>query len=328
MHVLYKPVGGSCSQHCDYCFYKAPGGRARLDVARAYFEQARGWASVPFALQGGEPTLAGLEWVKEAVCMGRSMHGDRLHCSMQTNGIAIDQEWAEYLADERFLVGVSVDGPDLMHDARRGEGSHARAMQGWVYLERARANRNVLCVVSRTNVLYPNIVYKHLRYGMGARYMQFIPLVSELDGNSWGRFMLGVLQAWREHDVGSVSVLNFDAALQAMDDGRSSMCTGNRTCGTCVMMEHDGSVYSCDHFSTEDHYLGSVFEAPIARMVASSRQRAFGVRKALLPEECHRCDVLGLCWGGCPRERDARGYNVLCNGHRMMFEELVRTSGR
>lgn len=329
---------------------------------------------VEVAWQGGEPTLRGLPFYRRAVELVSALRrpGQRVSFALQTNGTLLDDRWGEFLAEHDVLVGLSVDGPADLHDAYRvnkaGRGTHAQAVRGWRVLQRHGVEANVLCTVHAANADHPRRVYRHLRDDLGARYVQLIPVVErthasalpvaeagwrDADGRrvvyrqqgaavtsrsvtaaQWGAFLTAVFDEWVAADVGSVSVQHVEGALGNLL-GRYSLCVHAPTCGTALAVEHDGSVYSCDHYVEPGYRLGSVADDALGALARSPRQRSFGRAKLTeLPRECLDCPVRWACHGGCPKDRfvpDPDGgppRNHLCAGYRRFFTHAEPTLRR
>lgn len=356
-HLMAKPSGSTCNLDCSYCFFLSkealyPGSDQRMsDVTlRAYLGQLlaahHAAAEVTIAWQGGEPTLMGLPFFRRATALAESLArpGQRLQHTIQTNGIALDDEWCAFLAEKKFLVGLSVDGPRELHDANRvtraGKGSFELVLDGWRALRRHQVEFNVLCTVNAANEAHGRRVYKFLRDGLDARFIQFIPIVERATAQTiaiadrgwrdlphakrplytqtgslvtrrsvspegYGRFLIDVFEEWVRRDVGRVYVQLFDVTLEAMF-GRHLLCVHAPTCGNALALEHNGDVYACDHYVEPDYLLGNLHATALHELVASPRQRAFGQAKhATLPGRCRTCDVRELCHGDCPKNRFA-----------------------
>ena len=354
-HLMAKPAGSQCNCACEYCFYLAkadlyPGGTHRMsdEVHRAYIEQL--FAShrvdrVTVAWQGGEPTLMGLDFFRRSVeyQVACARPGTRIENTFQTNGILLDDEWCRFFFDNGFLVGLSMDGPGDLHDAyrkdRAGRGTFDRVLRAARLLQEHGVEFNILCTVNAANADRPLDVYRFFRDELGAQYIQFIPVVErEEDGvtgrsvrpEQWGRFLVEVFDEWVRHDVGRTFVLNFDAALAGWLGGAGTVCIFGPTCGLGMALEHNGDLYSCDHFVEPDHYLGNILETPLAELVASDRQRRFGLdKRETLPRPCRECAYLGICNGECPKNRFVEaggeaGLNYLCDGYRAFFAHADR----
>ncbi len=305
---------------------------------------------VTIAWQGGEPTLMGVDFFARAVELAEQLRrpGQQLEHTIQTNGTLLDDAWGELLARHGFLVGLSIDGPPQLHDAyrvdKRGEPTSAKVLRGLEVLRRHGVEVNVLCTVNAANQDHPVEVYRYVRDTLGLRHLQLIPIVEqrEVDGvltdevtdrsvdpDKWGSFLTAVFDEWLAHDVGEVFVQMFDSALGAWYGVGSSMCIFRPTCGDALALEHNGDVYSCDHFVDPEHLLGNIATTQMVELVASPRQREFGRAKAdTLPGQCRTCDVRFACNGECPKNRirttddGEPGLNYLCAGYFAFFHHV------
>jgi uncharacterized protein len=357
-HVLAKPSGPLCNLACDYCFYlekrglfpDAPRPRMGDEVleafTRSYIEsQPAGTPEVQFAWQGGEPTLLGLDFFRRAVALQRrhARPGMRVTNALQTNAVLLDEDWARFLGDHDFLVGVSLDGPEDLHDRWRrdagGRGSFRRVMRGLRALSRRSVPFNTLSVVHARNGAQPRRLYAFFKE-IGSSHLQFIPLVERngsglsarsIGGRAYGRFLSTLFDCWLEQrDVGRVFVRDFESALARLTGRGGTVCIHAATCGRSLCVEHDGSVFACDHYVEANRRLGSVLREPLGTMVEDSRQRAFGAAKReRLPGACRDCRHLALCGGGCPKDREpATGRNHLCAGYALFFDHALPTLQR
>jgi uncharacterized protein len=362
-HVMAKPTGARCNLACDYCFFLKkeglyPGSDFRMsdEVVEAYVRQTiEGQAApeVTLAWQGGEPTLMGLDFFRRAaaIALEYARPGRRIAHSFQTNGVLIDEDWCRFFRDNGFLVGLSLDGPRDLHDAYRhdkaGGSVFARVEQAARLMQKEGVEFNILCTVNAANVGRPLEVYRYFRDELGARYVQFIPIVERdnetglpertrvtartVDPAGYGRFLIEIFDEWVRRDVGVMFVPFFDAVLASYLFGVSSICVLRPSCGDAPALEHNGDLYSCDHFVEPGHRLGNVRETPIAELVASGKQRAFGRAKTEgLPDYCKGCAYLFTCHGECPKNRilDApdgqAGLNWLCAGLKAFFSHADR----
>jgi uncharacterized protein len=309
-----------------------------------------GGASI--AWQGGEPTLMGMDFFRRAVaCEERDRPpGMSVERTLQTNGTLLDDAWCSFLHENRFLVGLSLDGPREMHDAWRldaaGQGTFERVLRAVRLLQRHEVEFNVLCAVSARNGYHPLEVYRFLRDEVGARYLQFIPIVERngeaesreghrASGRSvgpgqYGAFLSSVFDEWVSRDVGEVFVLNFDFSL-ANWLGSPATCIFSPTCGANPALERAGDLYSCDHFVDPAHLLGNILQTPLTALLSSEKQRAFGnAKRDALPRQCRECDVLFACHGECPKNRflttpdGEPGLNYLCAGYKHFFRHVDR----
>ena len=362
-HVLVKPGGSRCNLDCTYCFYLEkeklvrPG--AMSDQVLETLVQQRLAASddqeVEFTWQGGEPTLLGLDFFARAVEVQRRYGEGRLvRNAIQTNGVLLDDAWGEFLAANHFLVGFSVDGPEAMHDAYRvdrgGRPSFARVMRGLEILQKHRVEFNTLTVVHRANGDQPGEVYDFLCQ-VGSRFMQFIPLVERFAAQStaeglersvgegdgvvsersvlpeqWGHFLCGVFDRWLERDLGERFLQVVEVALQNYLGVPPSLCLFRENCGEAVALEHNGDLYSCDHYVFPEHRLGNILKRPLSLLLRLPQQKHFGRQKSeTLPQYCRKCEVLGACRGECPKNRFLKtpdgegGLNYLCAGYKRFF---------
>ncbi|MBB6389799.1 anaerobic sulfatase maturase [Microbacterium thalassium] len=316
---------------------------------------------VTVAWQGGEPTLMGLDFFAKSVEIVRQHRrpGQRVQYALQTNGVLLDDAWGRFLAENDVLVGLSIDGPAPMHDTYRvnrgGRGTHRQVLKGLDVLRRNGVEFNILCTVNAANQDHGAEVYRYFRDELGATFLQFIPIVERataeslpianqgwseragghrplytqtgslvtersVAGDAYGRFLIDVYDEWIRHDVGTVLVQLFDVTLQAYF-GQHSLCVHAPTCGTALALEHNGDLYSCDHYVEPDFLLGNITRTHMLDLIASDRQRAFGQSKRdTLTAQCRSCDVLSLCNGGCPKDRfltsrdGEPGQNHLCEG--------------
>lgn len=355
-HLLGKPTGAVCNLDCSYCFFLSkeqlyPDSRFRMDdaVLEVWVRQlldAHPDGEVALAWQGGEPTLMGRPHFEKAVALAESCRrpGQRVRYTIQTNATRLDDDWARFFRDHDFLVGVSFDGPRALHDRHRvgkgGAGSFDQVRAGWDCLRRHGVEANILCTVHSDNADQPLPIYRFFRDELGARHLQFIPVVERVTdleadraaegwgaaagaprplytqagllaaprsvgGAAWGRFLIAVFDEWLRRDIGSVFVQAFDVALAAKF-GRHELCVHAPTCGDALALEHNGDLYCCDHFVEPGYRLGNLLRTPLAELVAGPAQRAFGrAKQETLPGFCRRCDVLALCQGGCPKDRFA-----------------------
>ncbi len=360
-HVMTKPRGAICNLDCDYCFYLRkealyPGASFRMsdetleNYTRQYIAAQRA-PEVNFAWQGGEPTLMGLDFFRRAVAVQKkyARPGMRIENALQTNGTLLDDAWCQFFAENRFLMGISLDGPREAHDLyRRDKGrspTFERVLHSIELLKKHKVDFNLLTCVSAANVHQPLDVYHFLRDEIGAEFIQFIPIVEREDetgfqdgttltprsitGEQYGRFLIAIFDEWVRRDVGSVFVQMFDTALGRWLGAPGGLCVFQETCGLALAMEHNGDVYSCDHFVKPRHRLGNLLETPLTELMGSARQKQFGLdKRASLPRYCRECPVLFACNGGCPKDRTEftpdgePGLNHLCSGFKAFFTHV------
>lgn len=357
-HVMAKPTGSRCNLDCAYCFFLK---KDRLypestfsmpdEVMEQYIRQTIEAHQVPevtIAWQGGEPTLMGLDFFRRAMVVEQKYlkPGMRIENTLQTNGILIDGEWCRFFHDNNFLVGLSLDGPRTMHDAyRHDRGGHSvfdRVVRGVRLMQQHQVEFNILCTVNAVNSEQPMELYRFFRDELKARYLQFIPIVeranetgdqtgTEITDRSvrpaqYGRFLNAIFDEWVRRDVGQMFVQFFDGVLASYVRGRSSLCILSPTCGEGVALEHNGDIYSCDHFVEPAHLLGNISRTPLAELVSSEQQWQFGAAKsAALPRYCRECEFLFTCHGECPKNRvlttpdGEPGLSWLCEGLKEFF---------
>lgn len=358
-HVLAKPTGAICNIDCEYCFYLEkenlyPHGEDFMmkesvmeDHVRQYIEgQPLGTEEINFAWQGGEPTLRGLDFFRKVVELEEKYKrpGMTVTNAFQTNGILVNGEWARFFKEHNFLIGISIDGPEHLHDRYRkdkgGHGTFKRVMRGLEQLKEHGCEFNTLTVVQRSNSDHPAEVYEFLK-SIGSTFLQFIPIV-EVEGSEkvsgrsvlpekWGTFMSGIFDEWvKRKDIGKIFVQHFDMMLGLAMGYQSSLCVHSETCGRAVAIEHNGDLFSCDHFVNWEDHIGNVTQISEGEMMDSEQQHTFGQNKHdKLPTMCKECDYLNYCWGGCPAHRNTRtptgeaGLNYLCSGYLSFYKHTV-----
>ncbi len=365
---MTKPAGPICNLDCKYCFYlekeklypRTSNWRMPEDVLESYVRQyieAQSADSISFAWQGGEPTLLGVDYFRTVVELEKKYAGGkRIENAFQTNGVLLDDAWCEFLAGSGFLVGLSIDGPQELHDHYRvdkgGQPTFKRVMRGLGFLKKHGVEFNTLTVVQRHNSQRPLEVYRFLKEA-GSGFIQFIPIVervaqtagtqgltligpraaAEAAVSEWsvepldyGGFLCRIFDEWVRNDVGRVFVQLFDVSLESWCGLPASLCIFRETCGTAMAIEHNGDLYSCDHFVYPESKLGNIMERPLESLVRSKQQMKFGLDKLdTLPRYCRDCDVRFACNGECPKHRFIRtpdgeeGLNYLCAGYKLFF---------
>jgi len=358
-HIMAKPTGSACNLNCAYCFFLKkerlyPGSDFRMpdDVHEAYIRQlleAHQTPEVTIAWQGGEPTLMGLDFFRRSVELQKKYQkpGTRIENTFQTNGILLDDEWCRFFHENNFLIGLSLDGPKDLHDTYRkdkgGHGTFDQVRKAVRLLQEHQVEFNILCTVNSKNADHPLGAYRFFRDDIDAHYIQFIPIVERdnesgyQEGNKvtdrsvrpdqWSRFLMDIFDEWVKQDVGKTFVLNFDGALAGWLGMAGTVCIFGPTCGLGMAMEHNGDLYSCDHFVEPNYYLGNILQTPIIELVASDKQQKFGRDKwDTLPGYCRQCEVLRICNGECPKNRFIEtpdgepGLNYLCEGYKAFFK--------
>lgn len=366
--MLAKPVSGACNLRCAYCYYAGKetllgqgAGRMSNEVLEAYIERSLAMhgrdAVVGFAWHGGEPILAGLSFYEEAVRLERKHGRGRLvRNSMQTNATLLTDAWCRFFRDNDFAIGVSIDGPEALHNACRkgadGSGSFEAVMAGVRLLERHRVPFAALTTINRFNMEHPLEVYRFLRELTD--YIQFLPVVEALPTafeaeagqrlatppgihalglthptasfsvtpEGYGGFLCAVWDEWLGRDAGRVHVQLFDVALGHLQGLPSALCVHDPLCGHSGCVEANGDVYACDRYAFPAYRLGNLTRRPLGELMEENR--AFGMHKTCgLPQECLDCPYVRLCFGGCPKDRLSGGRNYLCDGYRRFFARVV-----
>ncbi|AEX24226.1 anaerobic sulfatase maturase [Vibrio sp. EJY3] len=383
-HVMAKPGGAKCNIDCQYCFYlhkenllhqpKQP----KMDdetleaFVKSYIESQDG-EQIVFSWQGGEPTLLGLDYFRKVVELQKKYKpsGTRIENDLQTNGILLNDEWCEFLLANNFLVGLSIDGPEELHDkyrkTRSGKPTFHLVMKAVEKLQRHGVRFNALVTVNRHNVKYPVEIYRFLTRELGVTYIQLAPVVeandfhttapqfwneqmipvmgSELakpghpmsvvtdwsvDPDDWGKFLSEMFVEWVNNDLGRVLVNLFETAVAQVMGKPAQLCITSEFCGKGLAIEHNGDVYSCDHYVYPEYKLSNIHEHSLNEMAFSTRQFSFGMAKRdSLPDYCKKCPYLKYCWGECPKNRliktpdGEEGLNYLCSGIRRFFDDTL-----
>jgi len=339
-YMMAKPVGAACNLACHYCYYlekqelyEGAGRRVMSDETLELFVQqyleSQTNPAVLFTWHGGEPLLLPVSFYEKAMTLQRR-YADGRHVDncLQTNGTLLTDEWCRFFRDNGWLIGVSIDGPQPLHDAYRktstGASSWEEVMHGIELLEKHGVMWNALATVNAITVKHPVEVYRFFR-DIGCRYLQFTPVGSHslttpdeghVEADDWGRFLCGVYDEWEKNDVGEVFVNIFEAILANYMGITPGICSMSDLCGHVGVVEWNGDVYSCDHFVTREHRLGNIREKTIYEMMHSEQQQTFARQKTVgLPEKCKACKWLFACHGECPRNHQS-----LCEGYRMFFE--------
>jgi len=354
---MTKPAGPLCNLDCSYCFYlektklfpKNHSFKMSDEVLEVYIKgyiEAQPGVDVSFAWQGGEPTLAGLPFFKKIIeFQERYAGGKRIGNAFQTNGTLLTDEWCQFLKANDFLVGVSIDGPEDLHDAYRvdriGHPTYRQVVRGIELCKKHGVEFNTLTVVNAKNVHKPLEVYRFLRE-IGSQFIQFIPLVErradsasnqlgldlshppdlssaasmsfEPEVTEWsvpasalGDFYCKIFDRWVDRDVGRVYVQLFDVTLGKWVGSPRGVCMYAETCGRALAMEHNGDLYACDHYVYPRYKLGNVMNESIASMADSDAMHEFGeAKRSTLPKQCRECEVRFCCNGDCPKHRFAR----------------------
>lgn len=368
--VMVKTAGPVCNLDCDYCYYLEkdalyPGKKFNLSSFRMNeevleklirdFITSQPQQTIEFVWHGGEPTLLGIEYFRKALTLQKKYAGEKeILNSFQTNGTLITDEWAEFLAENHFLCGLSIDGPKKFHDNHRrfpnGQGSWEKVVECARLFRKHGVEFNTMSVVNASNSKEPATVYEFLK-SIGSRFMQFTPIAERIaldpanplsivdnrynkatavmeenvSATDWGNFLCRIFDIWVKNDVGTYFVNYFDNTLAAYAGQHPSLCSMAPYCGCSLAVEHNGDVYTCDHFVFEDYKLGNIFEKNIAEMAKSDQQLFFEQRKQdTLSRQCRNCPFIKACGGDCPKNRfvkneDRESVSCLCEGFRMFF---------
>jgi uncharacterized protein len=353
--VFAKPISYVCNLNCKYCYYlktrqiypETASCRMSDEILKEYIIQHINASTEPvirFSWHGGEPTILGLNYFRKIVALQHK------HCppnqqiinGIQTNGILLDEAWCSFFANEGFGVGLSLDGPQEMHDqfrvTKHQMPTYESTMRGYRLLQKYRVNTDVLCVVSAYNVQFPLQVYRFFKQ-IGAQSLTFLPLVEpslvsdrgvtsiSVPPNAWGQFLCIIFNEWRDQDIGKVTVRMFEEAIRSAFNQEHALCIFRPLCGDVPALEYNGDVFSCDHYVDRNYYLGNIMKSPLIELMDSPKQQAFGTAKlATLPRYCQDCEVRAMCNGGCPKNRilktpgGEQGLNYLCRGYKRFFK--------
>lgn len=371
LYVMAKPAGARCNLACRYCYYLEKGDYyasssegpfmtdATLERYIQEYIQTQTSREINFTWHGGEPLMRPLDFYRKAVALqARYGSGRQIANCLQTNGLLLNDDWCRFLHDEGWLVGLSIDGTQAMHDAyrqgRNGAPSWERVMRAVEMLERHHVEWNAMATVHQANAEQPLEFYSFFRNTLGCRYLQFTPIVERLlqEGektwlaqvgdedcrlapysvlpHQWGNFLCAIFDEWVRHDVGYTFVQLFDATLAGWMGVAPGVCVYAEECGHAAVMEHNGDVYSCDHFVFPRHRLGNIHTHTLPQMLYGPQQTAFSrLKRDALPRQCRLCPWLKACHGECPRLRFARaadgepGLNFLCAGYQRYFSHVA-----
>lgn len=381
-HLMAKPAGSICNLHCAYCFYREKktfypdksACRMSDEVLEAYtreYIQCQPGPSVVFDWQGGEPTLLGRGFFERALDLQKKhSQGKQISNTLQTNGTILDEDWCAFLSQNKFLVGLSLDGPGTVHDAcrvdRDGKPTSARVLQALKLLQKHGVDVNVLATVNRESSQHPLDVYRFFKQ-QGVQFIQFIPIIEReadpraeklglplaappslvhqekwtavtswsVEPEPYGEFLIRIFEEWISNDVGKIFVMNFEWSLGAWAGVGPGVCYLAPRCGRNLIIEHNGDIFSCDHYMYPDYRLGNILEGGLNNMIDSQQQTALGASKeTALPEYCRRCEVLFACRGGCPKHRFAQspdgepGLNYLCAGLKKFYQYVHPSMNR
>jgi len=368
---MSKPVGPLCNMDCDYCYYiekdilypQRKSFKMTDELLERFVEsyiQSQTTPFIQFTWHGGEALLRGIDFYRKAVKFQQQYgRGREISNCIQTNGLLLNDEWCRFFKENQFLVGISIDGPEKMHDYYRkdcgGRGTFARVMRGIELLQKHEVDFNTLSVLHDYNVRYPTEIYRFFKE-IGSQYMQFSPIVERLgtrddglelltatdqpadselaswsvDPIAYGQFYINMFNEWVKQDVGRYYVQLFDATLACLVGEQPGVCIYAKTCGHALAMEHNGDVYACDHFVYPEYLRGNIYNQSLIEMTLSDEQIRFGNNKQnLLPAQCLQCPYLRLCNGECPKNRigitkeGEAGLNYLCPGLKRYFNHVI-----
>lgn len=370
LYVMLKPAGAHCNLACKYCYYleknhlyqNAPrhlmSDEMLEQFTREYIE-AQTMPQVLFTWHGGEPLMRPIDFYKKALALQKKYaHGKQIDNVIQTNGTLLTDEWCEFFAKNHWLVGISIDGPQEYHDHYRvtpaGKPSWEKVMQGISLLKKHRVEWNAMAVVNAYNAEHP-LEFYHFFRDNGCQYLQFTPIVERLteheDGRTlasladdreipladasvtpaqWGNFLCTIFDDWVRHDVGKMFVEIFDCTLANWMGVLPGICAYSKECGHAGVMEHNGDVYSCDHFVFPEYKLGNIREQSLIDMLYGEKQQAFSrLKHTSLPRQCKECDMEFACHGECPKNRFEKdkygepGLNYLCQGYYQYYSHVA-----
>ena len=372
---MAKPAGPSCNLNCTYCFYLEKESLFQNqkktlmpdDVLEAYIQKyilSQSGKEINFAWQGGEPTLAGLDFFRKVVKLQKKYNrGKKITNAIQTNGIVINEEWCRFFSKHNFLIGLSVDGPEILHDTYRKNKNDGptfkKVKRALTLFKEYGVEYNVLTTVNRNNSQEPLRVYDFLKES-GVEFIQFIPIVEReandqslelglslstpsnegenqvpltewsVQSSDYGDFLIKIFEKWVRNDIGKIFVMNFEWALSSAIHGVSGVCQFAPTCGNAGIIEHNGDIYSCDHFVYPQYKIGNIISDDPGEIFSSTQQVKFGKDKHEgMSDECLTCPVISMCYGGCPKHRFAqpakgsKPQNYLCRGYKRFFSHLL-----
>ena len=370
LYVMLKPAGAHCNLACKYCYYLEKNNLYQnshrhlmsddmLEQFTREYIEAQTMPQVLFTWHGGEPLMRSIDFYKKALALQKKYaHGKQIDNVIQTNGTLLTDEWCEFFAKNHWLVGISIDGPQEYHDHYRvtpaGKPSWEKVMQGISLLKKHRVEWNAMAVVNAYNAEHP-LEFYHFFRDNSCQYLQFTPIVERLteheDGRTlasladdreipladasvipqqWGNFLCTIFDDWVRHDVGKTFVEIFDCTLANWMGVLPGICAYSKECGHAGVMEHNGDVYSCDHFVFPEYKLGNIREQSLIDMLYGEKQQAFSrLKHTSLPRQCKECDMEFACHGECPKNRFEKdkygepGLNYLCQGYYQYYTHVA-----
>lgn len=370
LYVMLKPAGAHCNLACKYCYYLEKNNLYQnshrhlmsdemLEQFTREYIEAQTMPQVLFTWHGGEPLMRSIDFYKKALALQKKYaNGKQIDNVIQTNSTLLTDEWCEFFAQNHWLVGISVDGPQEYHDHYRvtpaGKPSWEKVMQGISLLKKHRVEWNAMAVVNAYNAEHP-LEFYHFFRDNGCQYLQFTPIVERLteheDGRTlasladdreipladasvtpqqWGNFLCTIFDDWVRHDVGKTFVEIFDCTLANWMGVLPGICAYSKECGHAGVMEHNGDVYSCDHFVFPEYKLGNIREQSLIDMLYGEKQQVFSrLKHTSLPRQCKECDMEFACHGECPKNRFEKdkygepGLNYLCQGYYQYYSHVA-----
>lgn len=370
LYVMLKPAGAHCNLACKYCYYLEKNNLYQnshrhlmsddmLEQFTREYIEAQTMPQVLFTWHGGEPLMRSIDFYKKALTLQKKYaHGKQIDNVIQTNGTLLTDEWCEFFAKNHWLVGISIDGPQEYHDHYRvtpaGKPSWEKVMQGISLLKKHRVEWNAMAVANAYNAEHP-LEFYHFFRDNGCQYLQFTPIVERLteheDGRTlasladdreipladasvtpqqWGNFLCTIFDDWVRHDVGKTFVEIFDCTLANWMGVLPGICAYSKECGHAGVMEHNGDVYSCDHFVFPEYKLGNIREQSLIDMLYGEKQQAFSrLKHTSLPRQCKECNMEFACHGECPKNRFEKdkygepGLNYLCQGYYQYYTHVA-----
>ncbi len=348
--LLIKPSGSDCNVDCKYCFYKHRAfdvGQGRQRMSDKVLERlvkdylTLGFPVSSFAWQGGEPMLMGLDFYKRVVELQKKYGapGQEVSNALQTNAILLDEKWCRFLHDNKFLVGVSIDGPKEFHDYYRldysGSGTFDKVVRAIGACKEYKVEFNTLTLLNNRNVEHPDELFDFL-IKIGSRYLQFIPCVESdsatgritdfsITPAQYGEFLCRIFDRWYNYGPQNLSIRDFNSVLSFCAAGKHTICTFDKQCSSYIVVEHTGDCFCCDFFVEPKWRLGSIFETPIEKLAAGGKKRTFARAKQKLCDKCILCRYLAVCRGGCMKDRTAfddhgSRESYFCEGYKQFFD--------
>ncbi len=348
--LLIKPAGPDCNIACEYCFYACksdyfdgPTHRMSDEVLETLVKDYLSceFPTASFAFQGGEPTLMGLDFYRKVIELQRKYgkSGQQVSNALQTNGVLLDEKWCEFLAEYNFLVGISLDGPEHIHDYYRrdktGRGTWQRVMNAIENCRRYKVEFNILTLLTDQNVEKPNELFDFF-LEQDLNYLQFITCVEKdpetgeitdfsISGRQYGDFLCRIFDRWRDFGPEKISIRFFDSILSSLLQGRAAMCIFNRRCSDYMVIEHNGDAFCCDFFVSDEFRLGNILENSMAELMNTAVKRDFAAQKANLNSKCVICRHKNLCRGGCLKDRlyisnDFDNVSYFCEAYKQFFD--------